>query len=286
MPSRARMSRSRESICSRALAASLESSWPRTCAVARSRASSTGRSRTTQSLGGTLEQLGLLAHRALAEVVEVGLQAPERVEVLVTLGRHEGLFGLGCQILLRLPRVGSPVRAAALSSRASSSRSDQLAGPSSSSARSSSWLAASSSPASGLAEPFASRPAQVAPLRLADGSRVACLAGHEAAVPGSSTISASTTSSSAGPLESPEPPEPSLRRSWPDRRRPAAGPPARRAAGRAPARRCGGCRCRAGSGRHRCLRATRAGSSSAPSTCSRSSAGTLSPWSFRSFSVW
>ena len=62
-----------------------------------------------QSLGGTIEELGLLAHGALPEVVEVGLQAAEGVEVLVTLGRHEGLFGLGFQILLRLSRVGSPV---------------------------------------------------------------------------------------------------------------------------------------------------------------------------------
>ena len=65
-----------------------------------------------QALGGALQQLGLLAHRALAEVVEVGLQPPERVEVLVALGCHDGLVGQGLEILLGIPAGRCPSRAA------------------------------------------------------------------------------------------------------------------------------------------------------------------------------
>ena len=131
-------------------------------------------------LGGMVQQLGLLAHRPLAEVVEVGLQTPERIEVLVALGCEKGCRRLRAErgVALGVGHDGTrapveegvegqvqvPVRlvaAAGVPGRLLGSRSVRL------------------------------------PVRFP---------GHEAAVPGSSTISASTTSSSEG-LESLDPPE-------------------------------------------------------------------------------
>ena len=66
-----------------------------------------------ETLGGVLQELGLLAQRALAEVVEVGLQAAERVEVLVALRGDEGLGALsselGLELLVQLAGIGPPV---------------------------------------------------------------------------------------------------------------------------------------------------------------------------------
>jgi hypothetical protein len=128
-----------------------------------------------QPFGGVFQQLGLLADGALAEVVEVGLEAPQRVEVLVALGGQNCFCALGLElgleVLVGLQRIGAPV------------------------------------------EQSVQGQVQI-PLRIAEPGVLAgfgVLAGtlggllrdrlvrppvHEAAVPDSSTISASTTSSS------------------------------------------------------------------------------------------
>ena len=60
-------------------------SLPSRFRTASSKLSSTGQQLLEQTLGGSLHQRGLLAHDALAVVLEVGLQAPGRVEQVVTL---------------------------------------------------------------------------------------------------------------------------------------------------------------------------------------------------------
>ena len=82
---------SRSSTSDRAPGSCLTSSPP-PWARARSAVSSTGSSFSTRALGGPLEVVGLLLDHALLVVLEVGLQADERVAVVVAL---EGQGGHG-----------------------------------------------------------------------------------------------------------------------------------------------------------------------------------------------
>ncbi len=178
------MSRNSASICSRALSESLGSAWLLTWAMARFQRVEHREQAETQSFGRVLQELCLLAQGALAEVVEVGLQALQRVEVLVALRGHEGLGGPGLQLGFGLFGTRSPVEHRF----------------------------------EGQVELFGQPLVlNTAGFLVRGYAWIVCFVGHEAAVPESSTISASTTSSSEGPPElaaEPSPPEPLAACCW------------------------------------------------------------------------